>query len=117
MTVQRVHVGDGGRAIVGDVNAPPEGVGARKKVGDRPHALAYAPGVEMPRHVEAERQKVHTLSAYATNARLTLAQRSVPEKTNEIIAIPDLLDHLAEAKQLKGALDACMIWLAPICGI
>lgn len=47
---------------------------------------------------------LHTLSAYASNARLTLAQLSVPEKTNEITAIPDLLDQLAESKQLKGAL-------------
>ena len=47
---------------------------------------------------------LHTLSAYATVARLTLAQLSVPEKTNEITAIPDLLDHLAETKQLEGAL-------------
>jgi predicted transposase YbfD/YdcC len=47
---------------------------------------------------------LHTLSAYATNARLTLAQLSVPEKTNEITAIPDLLDQLAQAKQLDGAL-------------
>ena len=47
---------------------------------------------------------LHTLSAYATNARLTLAQLSVPEKTNEITAIPDLLDHLAETGQLEGAL-------------
>ena len=47
---------------------------------------------------------LHTLSAYATHARLTLAQLSVPEKTNEITAIPDLLDQLAEAKQLEGAL-------------
>src|SRR3981081_1356641 len=47
---------------------------------------------------------LHTLSAYATNARLTLAQLSVPEKTNEITAIPDLLDQLAEANQLEGAL-------------
>jgi predicted transposase YbfD/YdcC len=47
---------------------------------------------------------LHTLSAYATNARLTLAQLSVPEKTNEITAIPDLLDHLAAAGQLEGAL-------------
>ena len=47
---------------------------------------------------------LHTLSAYATNAHLTLAQLSVPEKTNEITAIPVLLDHLAEAKQLEGAL-------------
>ena len=47
---------------------------------------------------------LHTLSAYATHARLTLAQLSVPEKTNEITAIPDLLDQLAETKQLEGAL-------------
>src|SRR6204780_1911232 len=47
---------------------------------------------------------LHTLSAYATNARLTLAQLSVPEKTNEITAIPVLLDQLAAAGQLEGAL-------------
>jgi predicted transposase YbfD/YdcC len=47
---------------------------------------------------------LHTLSAYATNARLTLAQLSVPEKTNEITAIPDLLDELAATQQLEGAL-------------
>jgi predicted transposase YbfD/YdcC len=47
---------------------------------------------------------LHTLSAYATSARLTLAQLSVPEKTNEITAIPDLLDQLAEKGQLEGAL-------------
>jgi predicted transposase YbfD/YdcC len=47
---------------------------------------------------------LHTLSAYATNARLVLGQLSVSEKTNEITAIPEFLDHLAEAKQLEGAL-------------
>ena len=47
---------------------------------------------------------LHTLSAYATNARLTLAQLSVPEKTNEITAIPELLDHLAESRAARGAL-------------
>lgn len=47
---------------------------------------------------------LHTLSAYASTARLTLAQTSVPEKTNEITAIPDLLDELAENDQLEGAL-------------
>ena len=47
---------------------------------------------------------LHTLSAHATNAHLTLAQLSVPEKTNEITAIPILLDQLAEAGQLAGAL-------------
>lgn len=47
---------------------------------------------------------LHTLSAYATTARLTLAQLGVPEKTNEITAIPELLDLLAEADHLEGAL-------------
>ncbi len=49
-------------------------------------------------------KSLHRLSAYATNARLTLAQRSILEKTNEITAIPELLDHLVETHQLKGAL-------------
>lgn len=52
----------------------------------------------------AGRKALHTLSAYATNARLVLAQISVPEKANEITAIPDLLDQLAEAGRLKGAI-------------
>ncbi len=49
MTVQHVNVAEGGQAIVGNVTAPTEGVGAKKKIGDQPPALAYAPGVEMPR--------------------------------------------------------------------
>ena len=47
---------------------------------------------------------LHTLSAYATNAKLVLAQLSVPEKTNEITAMPDLLDTLAAQGQIKGAI-------------
>jgi hypothetical protein len=47
---------------------------------------------------------MNTLSAYATTARLVLAQTNVPEKANEITAIPALLDQLAEAGQLEGAL-------------
>ena len=58
MTVQHVHVAEGGQAIVGNVNAPAEGVGARKKSEDQPHALGYAPGVAMPRQIEAERATV-----------------------------------------------------------
>jgi hypothetical protein len=58
MTVQHVHVAEGGQAIVGNVNARPEGVGMTEKVGGQPHALAYAPGVEMPRQIEAERATV-----------------------------------------------------------
>jgi len=58
MTVQHVHVAEGGQAIVGNVDAPAEGVGVRKKPEVQPHALAYAPGVEMPRQIEAERATV-----------------------------------------------------------
>ena len=39
MTVQHVHVAEGGQAIVGNVNAPAEGVGARKKLEVQHHAL------------------------------------------------------------------------------
>ncbi len=56
--VERVTVHEGGQAIVGNVNAPAEGVGARKKPEVQPHALAYAPGVEMPRQIEEERVTV-----------------------------------------------------------
>ena len=58
MTVQHVHVAEGAQAIVGNVNTPPEGVETTEKVGGQPHALAYAPGVEMPRQIEAERTTV-----------------------------------------------------------
>jgi hypothetical protein len=56
MTV--VHVGDGGQAIVGNVSAPAPGGGVKEKTGERPHALAYAPGVEMPSQIETERATV-----------------------------------------------------------
>jgi hypothetical protein len=58
MTVQHVHVAEGGRAIVGNVNAPAHGGGAHEKTGVQPRALAYAPGVEMPRQIETERATV-----------------------------------------------------------
>jgi hypothetical protein len=56
MTVQHVHVAEGGQAIVGNVNA--SGGGAIGKTKDQTHALGYAPGVEMPRQIEAEREAV-----------------------------------------------------------
>jgi predicted transposase YbfD/YdcC len=43
---------------------------------------------------------LHLVSAYATEAGLVLAQRAVDGKSNEITAIPELLDMLA----LKGAI-------------
>jgi hypothetical protein len=57
-SVQHVHVAEGGQAIVGNVNAPTQGVGERKKSEDQPHALGYASGVEMSRQIEAEREAV-----------------------------------------------------------
>lgn len=72
---------------------------------DRPEFIAIDGKTARRTHDRRKGTKaLHTLSAYATTARLVLAQRSVPEKTNEITAIPELLDDLAEAGQLEGAL-------------
>ena len=70
------------------------------------HDLIAIDGKTSRRTLDTRRglKALHTLSAYASNARLVLGQVSVPEKANEITAIPDLLDHLAEAGHLKGAL-------------
>ena len=58
MTVQHVHVSEGGQAIVGNVNAPAPGGGASEKSGEQPHALGYAPGLTLPREIEAYRVAV-----------------------------------------------------------
>jgi len=72
---------------------------------DRPSLIAIDGKTSRRTHDRRKDLKaLHTLSAYATTARLVLAQSSVPEKTNEITAIPDLLDDLAQRDQLKGAL-------------
>ena len=46
--------------IVGNVSAPAPGGGANEKAKEQPqpHALGYAPGVEMPRQIEEERAPV-----------------------------------------------------------
>ena len=66
MTVQHVHVAEGGQAIVGNVNASTEGGGSREKTGEQPHALGYAPGITLPREVEAEREAVSGSSGSRT---------------------------------------------------
>ena len=43
---------------------------------------------------------IHMVSAFATNARLILAQQKVDEKSNEILAIPKLLDLLDLKNQI-----------------
>src|ERR1700736_3145597 len=46
VTVEHVHVHAGGQAVVGAVTTP--GGGDRPKSEKQPHAIAYAPGIEMP---------------------------------------------------------------------
>jgi hypothetical protein len=53
VTVEHVHVHNGGQAIVGNV----EGGGTRTKTENQPHALGYAPG-ETLRGEDAEREAV-----------------------------------------------------------
>jgi predicted transposase YbfD/YdcC len=47
---------------------------------------------------------LHLVSAFATTSRLVLGQEAVAAKTNEITAIPLLLERLAATDALKGAL-------------
>ena len=47
---------------------------------------------------------LHLVSAFATTARLVLAQEAVPDKANELAAIPPLLARLGAENGLKGAL-------------
>jgi predicted transposase YbfD/YdcC len=47
---------------------------------------------------------LHLVSAFATTARLVLAQEAVPDKASELAAIPPLLERLGTEDGLKGAL-------------
>jgi Transposase DDE domain len=80
--------------------------GAASRTGSRPgrHDLIAIDGKRRTHDKAKGLKALHTLTAYATHARLALAQLSVPEKTNEITAIPELLDHLAGTGHLEGAL-------------
>lgn len=52
----------------------------------------------------AGKAPLHLVSAFATTSRLVLGQEAVADKTNEITAIPILLERLAVKDGLKGAL-------------
>jgi hypothetical protein len=67
VTVEHVHVHSGGQAVVGIVE-PPEG-GSQPKSKEQPHAVAYAPGIEMP-SPNPERSTVPSASD---------AERSLPD--------------------------------------
>ena len=59
VTVEHVHVHEGGQAIVGNVAAPGGGVAAKTK--EQPHALGYEPGATVPRS-DAPRELVSVTS-------------------------------------------------------
>ena len=61
VTVEHVHVHDGGQPIVGNVSQP--GGGLPTKSEEQPHALGHAPGAEMPSEIEAERETVPVAGA------------------------------------------------------
>jgi predicted transposase YbfD/YdcC len=52
----------------------------------------------------ADKAPLHLVSAFATTSRLVLGQEAVADKTNEITAIPLLIERLATKDGLKGAL-------------
>ena len=58
MTVQHVHVAEGGQAIVGNVSTTAAGGRGHRKTEDQPHALGYAASVAMPSEIEEEREAV-----------------------------------------------------------
>jgi predicted transposase YbfD/YdcC len=51
-----------------------------------------------------DKAPLHLVSAFATTSRLVLGQEAVEGKSNELSAIPVLLDRLAEGGSLRGAL-------------
>jgi hypothetical protein len=76
VTVEHVHVHEGGQAIVGNV----EGGGIRTKTENQPHALGYAPG-ETLRSENAEnrasRRQCQTVGAGCTGALLPERQGAI----------------------------------------
>jgi hypothetical protein len=51
----------------------------------------------------ADQPALHLVSAFATNSSLVLGQEAVSDKSNELTAIPVLLERLAVDGGLRGA--------------
>jgi hypothetical protein len=77
VTVEHVHVHSGGQAVVGMVETP--GGGTTSKSEEQPHAIAYAPGIEMP-SPNPERQTVPSASD---------VERSVPDARGNVTGRPE----------------------------
>jgi len=72
---------------------------------DRPNLIAIDGKTSRRSHDRsAGKAPLHLVSAFATTSRLVLGQEAVADKTNEITAIPLLLERLAAKDGLKGAL-------------
>ena len=75
-----------------------------------PTALSSSPSMEKPPAPQPRprcwrrRASLHLVSAFATTTRTVLGQEAVPDKANELTAIPTLLARLAEQDGLRGAL-------------
>jgi hypothetical protein len=76
VTVEHVHVHEGGQAIVGNVEGSGGGVTPKSK--DQPHALAHAPGQTMP-STDQGRDRVHV--ACNEERAVPDARRSVAGRT------------------------------------
>lgn len=72
---------------------------------DRPEFVAIDGKTSRRSHDRtAGEPPLHLVSAFATTSRLVLGQEAVPDKSNELTAIPALLARLAEQDGLRGAL-------------
>jgi predicted transposase YbfD/YdcC len=78
---------------------------ARELRPDAPDLIAIDGKTSRRSHDRAAgKAALHLLSAFATREKLVLGQEAVAGTSNEITAIPLLLDRLAAAGQLAGAL-------------
>ncbi len=72
---------------------------------DRPELIAIDGKTSRRSHDRATgAAPLHLVSAFATTSRLVLAQEAVPDKANELAAIPVLLDRLGVDGGLEGAM-------------
>ena len=72
---------------------------------DRPDLIAIDGKTSRRSHDRASgTAPLHLVSAFATTSRLVLAQEAVPDKANELAAIPVLLDRLGADGGLEGAI-------------
>jgi predicted transposase YbfD/YdcC len=72
---------------------------------DRPDFVAIDGKTSRRSHDRAAGEApLHLVSAFATTSRLVLGQEAVPDKSNELTAIPALLARLGEQNGLRGAL-------------